>query len=364
MSLTSLSYLWMLILVALVFLCSLGIMLKLLKKPRLGTKQPKLTFIVAVWNEGKRISKCVNSILAQNYPVENIHVIVIGGGNSETVEECEKLAKSHKIEYLREKERRGKWFALNTALKGVKTEYVAFTDADCVLEKDWLKKMLSVDADIVVADYLSISEKTLKGKFFAYVLYIGSRLAEGINEFLKNGEFIGIGSVVKSRVLKKIKFRDSFIEDWWFAEDAKKSGFSVAHSTAKTYEHAPETLNDLRKGLLRVSKGFVLEAMSMGNSPSIFMSAFYIVAALSIPVNAYEMAAGSQFATNSMLLTIFSLMLFSLICSVKYKSYRFIFYSPMMIPLMAFTGLFSLEAVVKMMFGKEIKWEIYNKTGK
>ncbi|MBI2085410.1 MAG: glycosyltransferase family 2 protein [Candidatus Aenigmarchaeota archaeon] len=364
MSLAFLSYLWMFILIPLVFLCSLGMLIQLSKKPSLVTKQPKLTFIVAVWNEGRRVAKCVNSILTQNYPVENIRIIVVGGGNQETVEECKKLAGEHKIEYMMEKERRGKWFALNTALKKVKTDYVAFTDADCVLEKDWLKKMLTHDADIVVADYLSISEKTLKGKFYAYVLYIGPRLSEGLNKFLRNGEFIGIGSLVKSKVFEKIKFRNSFIEDWWFVEDAKKRNFSVEHSTAKTYEHAPETLNGLRKGLLRLSKGFVLEAMSMGNASSIFMSAFYIIAALSIPFNIYQIISGSQFAINSILLTIFSLAVFSLVCSIKYKNYRFIFYSPMMIPLMAFTGLFSLEAVVKMLFGREIKWEIYNKTGK
>ncbi len=364
MSLASLSYLWILILIPLTFLCSLGIIYNVLKKRPISSRQPKLTFIVAVWNEGNRVSKCVNSILAQNYPTEKIHVVVVGGGNKETVDECNKLAKKNRMEFIHEKERRGKWFALNEALTCVKTECVAFVDADCVLEKNWLKKMLSVDADVVVSDYLSISETSLKGKFYAYILYIGPRIAEGLDPFLRTGEFTGIGSLVRSKVFEKVRFRNSFIEDWWFAGDVKKRGFSVEHSTAKTYEHAPENLNDLRKGLLRISKGFVLEAMRMGNVSSVLMSAFYVIAGLSIPVNIYQIINGDTLAINAMIFMIFSMMAFASICALKYKNPRFVFYSPMIIPLMMFAGVFSMEAIVRIFTGKEIRWEIYNKTGK
>ncbi len=330
------------------------------RKPA-AENEPKLSFIVAVWNEGDRVRKCVESIIGQNYPKNKIRVIVVGGGDERTVAVCRVLQNQGKIHYIHEKERRGKWFALNTALKLVKDDYVAFTDADCVLERGWLRKMLSHDSDIVITDIYSLSESSLLGKFYTFILQFGPRLSESASPFLRTGEFSGIGSVVKREVFGKVRFKNNLVEDWAFVSDAKRRGFTVEHSDARAYEHTPKTLNDLRKGSLRVVKGFLSGGASIGAHTSLSMVMVSIISAVSIPLYAYQLFNLDQFSLLMMLAALASTASLFFVSAWKYDNYRLVFYAPFVIPLTAIVGLFSIETMLKVLAKQKIEWEIYDK---
>ncbi len=323
--------------------------------------EPKLSFIVAVWNEGDRVRKCVESILVQNYPKNKIKIIVVGGGDEKTVSVCKRLRDQGKVCYIHEKERGGKWFALNTAIRIVKDDYIAFTDADCVLERNWLRKMLARDSDIVITDVYSLSESSLLGKFYTFLLQFGPRLSESISPFLRTGEFSGIGSVVKGKVFSKVRFKNNLVEDWAFVSDAKCRGFIVEHSDARAYEHTPKTLNDLRKGSLRVAKGFLSGGASIGAHASLPMVVVSIISAVSIPLYAYQLFNLDQFSLLMMSAALASTSLLFFVSAWKYNNYRLIFYAPFVIPLTAIVGLFSIETVLKVLAKRKIEWEIYDK---
>src|SRR3989304_9393457 len=55
-------------------------------------KTPAVSVIIAAWNEGKRIGRCVNSILNLDYPKDKIEIIVVGGGTDDTGTVCKQLA--------------------------------------------------------------------------------------------------------------------------------------------------------------------------------------------------------------------------------------------------------------------------------
>ncbi len=356
------SILWILPLLFLEAAGAIGVMLGSSKRDKLI--YPEVSFLVAAWKEGGRIKKCVDSILNQRYPKNKIKIFVIGGGDENTVNVCSKLARENKIAYTEEKERTGKWFALNRGLTKVKGEYVAFTDADCVLEENWLTKMLSSDADITIADVYSTSENSFYGKMYAYVWNLTMRVSEGLNRFLKTGEFMGQGSLVKKKVFNRIRFEKSFVEDWRFNYNAKKLGFSVGHSRAKTYEHMPGSYNDFRKAGLRTMKGFLTEMSSIGDLFSILIIVTSVVALISIPVHAYNILSGDVFGLQTLLLLIAFTSLFSFVSAMIDGNYRFVLYSPLIILVVAFFCLSTVETSLKLLLKKEISWEIYGKKEK
>ncbi|MBI2085409.1 MAG: glycosyltransferase family 2 protein [Candidatus Aenigmarchaeota archaeon] len=322
-------------------------------------KEPGISFVVAVWNEGNRVAKCVNSILAQNYPEGKFNVILIGGGDENTLKICNNLARGKRVNFIHEKARRGKWFALNTAIGKVKGDYTAFVDADCVLESNWIKKMLARDADIIISEFCSISEKSLYGKIYGYGLYFTSRISEGLGSLLKSGEYMGIGSMVKTGVFKKIRFKNSFNEDWDFVNDARRNSFTVEHADAETYQHIPSSLRDYRKGVGARMKGFILSTGKDYLSVAILVISSLI--AISMPFYLYYFLSMEAFAVSMLAILVISASLFSLICSVKGKKIKFVFYSPLIIPMVLVFGISIMETVFKMASGKDVKWEIYNK---
>ncbi len=322
-------------------------------------KEPGISFVVAVWNEGNRVIKCVNSILAQNYPKEKFNLILIGGGDEKTLGICRDLAENKRVNFIHENVRRGKWFALNTAIGKVRNDYIAFVDADCVLERNWIKKMLLVDADIIISEFCSISEKSLYGKIYGYGLYFTSRVSEGLGSLLKSGEYMGIGSMVKKSVFKKVKFKDSFNEDWDFVVDARRNSFTVEHAGAETYQHMPSSLRDYRKGVGARMKGFILSKGEDYLSAAILVISSLI--AISVPFYLYYFLSMDAFALSMLAILVISASLFSLICSLKGKKLKFVFYSPLILPMVLVFGISIMETVFKMASGRDVKWEIYNK---
>jgi len=95
--------------------------------------RPKVTIILPTYNEEKIIEERLENIYNQTYPKEQIEIIVVDSSNDKTPEIVEKWHKNHKdikVNLIREKERRGKVFALNEALKHANNDIVIIADAD------------------------------------------------------------------------------------------------------------------------------------------------------------------------------------------------------------------------------------------
>jgi glycosyltransferase involved in cell wall biosynthesis len=98
-------------------------------------KLPLVSIIIPTYNEGKRLSFCLESICNQDYPKDNIEILVIDDESTDkTVEIAKKYGAkviangSHSIE-------RGKSIGLQNA----KSDYILLMDADNVLStKSWI----------------------------------------------------------------------------------------------------------------------------------------------------------------------------------------------------------------------------------
>jgi len=98
---------------------------------------PKVSIIVPVWNEEKRIRKTLDSLLALDYP--SLEIIVVDDGSTDRSLE---IIKKYKVKVFVHKKSKGKTLAINTGMKAATGDLVAGLDADSIIGKDVLRKLV------------------------------------------------------------------------------------------------------------------------------------------------------------------------------------------------------------------------------
>ena len=99
---------------------------------------PKVSVIVCVYNGEKTIDACLASLKTLNYP--NYEVIVVNDGSTDGTRQ---IAESYDYVRLVNQENKGLSEARNVGIRASKGEIIAFTDADCMADPDWLAYLVA-----------------------------------------------------------------------------------------------------------------------------------------------------------------------------------------------------------------------------
>ena len=96
--------------------------------------RPRVTVIVPTYNEAKLIEKKLDDLRQQNYPRSKLEIIVVDSASTDgTPRLVKRWTERHRdieLKLIVEEVRRGKAYALNTALKHAAGDIVVITDAD------------------------------------------------------------------------------------------------------------------------------------------------------------------------------------------------------------------------------------------
>lgn len=126
---------------------------------------PYVSIIIPTYNEGLIIRNKLENTLDIDYPEKNREIIVVDSASSDDTEYIVKDFKS--VILLTEKERKGKSHAIAEAFKRVRGELLLITDADAMLNRDVLEKMVPFFADATIGaatGKLSLVGKESKSK--------------------------------------------------------------------------------------------------------------------------------------------------------------------------------------------------------
>lgn len=116
----------------------------------------KISVIIPVFNSGKYIERCLDSVVNQTY--KNLQIIVINDGSTDNSLEMilPYMELDHRIEVINQINQ-GVSKARNVGLQKVDGDFVSFVDSDDWIESEMLEKMLQENirtkADIVVCNY-------------------------------------------------------------------------------------------------------------------------------------------------------------------------------------------------------------------
>ena len=113
--------------------------------------EPSVTFVIAAHNEAAVIGVKVRNILELNYPPDQIACIVVCDGCTDDTANIARAAGDTCLDVIELPSQRGKLAAIRAALSHARGEFVAFTDANAMLECDALRHLVAPFTDPSVA---------------------------------------------------------------------------------------------------------------------------------------------------------------------------------------------------------------------
>ena len=110
---------------------------------------PKISVIIPVYNAGKTLHRCVDSILVQTF--SDFEVLLIDDGckdNSGNI--CDEYAKKDSRVKVVHKDNGGVSSARNVGLNKAKGEWITFIDADDYIASDFFSVIDNNDCDFII----------------------------------------------------------------------------------------------------------------------------------------------------------------------------------------------------------------------
>jgi cellulose synthase/poly-beta-1,6-N-acetylglucosamine synthase-like glycosyltransferase len=156
---------------------------------------PKVSILIAAYNEAKDIEATLRNKLAVDYPVESLEILVISDESEDGTDEIvETIAKDAavSVRLFRQVPRQGKTWGLNTLYQQANGEILLFSDANSQWDTQALRKLVRNFNDPAVG-YVT-------GKM-VYVHQDGSLVGDGCSAYMKYENWLRLqetklGSVV------------------------------------------------------------------------------------------------------------------------------------------------------------------------
>jgi len=98
----------------------------------------RCSVIIPSYNSEKTIAACLTSVLAQDF-AEPYEVIVVDSSNDATPQIVRE--QFPQVQLIRREQRTGSGTARNLGVQAARGEILAFTDSDCVVKRDWLRRL-------------------------------------------------------------------------------------------------------------------------------------------------------------------------------------------------------------------------------
>lgn len=102
--------------------------------------EPSVSVIVPAFNAEATINECVRSLLELRYPRDKLELVVVDNDSRDGTPRALKEYDGRIV--LMHERKRGAAAARNTGLADATGEVVAFTDADCVVDPDWMRHLV------------------------------------------------------------------------------------------------------------------------------------------------------------------------------------------------------------------------------
>lgn len=204
----------------------------------------KISFLIPLYNDEKRIENCIKSIENQTY--KDIEIIVVNDGSTDnSLEICEKLSEKYNNIKIITTTNKGVCSARNLAVELATGDYMMFVDSDDFIEKDILSELLKTlnkydFPDLLIFDYKNIyNDGKIRNKFKDDGQVTQYSNIEALNSYiLKNENFSMVlwRRLYKNKLIKSIKFQDGMLpEDYATATDYYYNANRVVHLRRSFY---------------------------------------------------------------------------------------------------------------------------------
>lgn len=236
-------------------------------KNKYAAYEPKVSIIIPCLNEEKNIGKCLNSVFALDYPKKKIEIIVIDDGSTDnTLEVLKKIKKQHNkirvFEYKKKKGEETRWhkpYLLNFGVKKASNNIILSIDADTIVDKNSLKRVVLPLQDKKVGatngSLLVQNKKTFMGVFQSIEYSQLNLIRKNFSTLFGNVIwFFGAFACYKKDVIQKFGyFRGGKMgEDVNTNLSVYKEGYEIKNvHNAFVYTNVPTSIKGLFKQRIR-----------------------------------------------------------------------------------------------------------------
>lgn len=235
---------------------------KIFRKQELTTEVnvlPAVTFVIAAYNEEKSIREKINDTLDLDYPIDKVQIFVVTDGSDDTTPDIVKEFSSVRLFHL--PERRGKIHAVNRVMPYVDTPVVIFSDANTLLNKMALRKMVRHYQDENVGGVAG--EKRIAKKSSDVSAVAGEGLYWCYESFIKKcdsnfNSIVGAAGELFSMRTKLFEppSANTIIEDFYVSMRVVSKGYRFVYEPdAFATETGSATIKEEWKRKVRISAG-------------------------------------------------------------------------------------------------------------
>ena len=153
---------------------------------------PKVTLIIAAYNEELFIEQTLQNKLDLDYPKNKLDIIVVSDGSTDRTDEIIRKFEKKDVRLIRQEPRAGKTAAVNKAVDIATGEILVFSDANSIFDRNAVKKL--------VRNFGDPSVGYVTGKMI-YTNSEGEPIGDGCSLYMKYENFLRrcetrIGSIV------------------------------------------------------------------------------------------------------------------------------------------------------------------------
>ncbi|TAF52181.1 MAG: glycosyltransferase [Oscillatoriales cyanobacterium] len=132
---------------------------------------PSVSVVIPAYNGEHDIHETIHCLLAQDYPSDRVEFLIVDNHSRDrTPEVIAGYARDHdNLVLLREDQIQSSYAARNTGIRHARYDLIAFTDADCLPEPQWLRHLVVAFRDpeigLVAGQIEALTPQTLLERF-------------------------------------------------------------------------------------------------------------------------------------------------------------------------------------------------------
>ncbi|NJL35715.1 MAG: glycosyltransferase [Leptolyngbyaceae cyanobacterium RM2_2_4] len=224
------------------------------------SSKPFVSVIIPVFNDNERLKICLNALAKQTYSGDAHEIIVVDNGSTQDVKSVTEQFSKVLLAY---ESRPGSYIARNKALSIAKGEVIAFTDADCIPEPDWIEKgvanLLSQPNVGLVAGRIDLFARN-PNKPSPVELYESLEMSFPQDKFIEEKQFGATANLFTfKQVLDDVGFFDENLKsggDLQWGQRVFARGYKQLYADDACIKHPTrDSWEDLRKRSLRIIGG-------------------------------------------------------------------------------------------------------------
>jgi cellulose synthase/poly-beta-1,6-N-acetylglucosamine synthase-like glycosyltransferase len=236
--------------------------------------EPDITLFIAAYNERDYIDEKVKNSMQLDYPHEKLHMIWVTDGSDDGTPDL--LKKYEGIEVYHLPERNGKIGAMNRGMKLVKSPIVVFSDANTMLGKESIRRIVNLFSDPKVG--CVSGEKRIFSKDKDTAAGAGEGLYWKYESTLKKWDaelYSVVGAAgelfaIRTELYQEVE-PDTILDDFIISLRVAQKGYTIQYDPdAYAIETASANVKEELKRKVRISAGGVQSVIRLASLLNIF----------------------------------------------------------------------------------------------